>query len=207
MNITELTHPLVQHKLGVLRGPLATQTFRDITNELCAFLTYEATKDLPLLSTEVDGFAGKVQIKEIDGKMLTAVPILRAGMGMLNGFLQLIPGAKVSTIGLYRNEDSLKPVSYFTKLAENMPERTAFILDPMLATGGSIIAAVDILKDAGCTDICALCIIVAPEGVAALHRVHPDVRIYTCSIDEKLNEQGYIIPGLGDAGDRIFGTK
>ncbi len=207
MAVIELQHPLVQHKVGLLRGPLDTRTFRDVANELCAFLTYEATKSLPLVDNTVESWQGPLTVKKINGKMLTAVPILRAGMGMLNGFLQLIPGAKVSTIGLYRDEESLTPVSYHTKLAENIAVRTAFILDPMLATGGSVIAAIDILKNAGCKNIYGLFILAAPEGIAVVQEAHPDVNIYTCAIDQKLNEHGYIIPGLGDAGDRIFGTK
>ncbi len=207
MSVTLIDHPLAQHKVGLLRSNLKTQAFRAIANELCLLLAYEASKDLPLESYTIEGWAGPVTGKRIAGKMLSAVPILRAGIGMLDGFLELIPGAKVSTVGIFRNEETLTPVSYYTKLAKDIHERKAFILDPMLATGGSAIATVDLLKNAGCKDIRALFIVAAPQGLNALEKAHPDVAIFTCAIDEKLNDDGYIIPGLGDAGDRIFGTK
>ncbi len=207
MPVTLISHPLAQHKVGLLRSNINTQAFRSTASELCLLLAYEASKDLPLEDYTIDGWAGTVTVQRIAGKMLTAVPILRAGIGMLDGFLELIPAAKVSTIGIFRNEETLAPVSYFSKLAKDIQHRKAFILDPMLATGGSAIAAIDILKNAGCKDIRALFIVAAPEGIAAMEKTHPDVPIFTCAIDEKLNDDGYIIPGLGDAGDRIFGTK
>ncbi len=207
MPVTLINHPLAQHKVGLLRSNIKTQAFRSTASELCLLLAYEASKDLPLEPQTIEGWAGPVTVQQIAGKMLTAVPILRAGIGMLDGFLELIPAAKVSTVGMFRNEETLEPVSYFHKLAKDIHLRKAFILDPMLATGGSAIATVEILKKAGCKDIRALFIVAAPEGIAAMEKAHPDVDIFTCAIDEKLNDDGYIIPGLGDAGDRIFGTK
>ncbi len=207
MSVTVINHPLAQHKVGLLRGDIDTQTFRAICNELCLLLAYEATKSLPLESQTIQGWMGPVTVQKISGKMLSVVPILRAGLGMLDGFLELVPGAKVSTLGIFRDEESLQPVSYHTKLTKHIAERKAFIVDPVLATGGSVIGAVDILKEAGCKDISALFIVASPEGIAALETKHPDVDIFTCVIDEKLNDKGYVLPGLGDAGDKIFGTK
>lgn len=207
MSVTVVSHPLVQHKLGLLRkAHLPVSQFRALATELSRLLAYEATRDLPLESVQEEGWAGPVETQRIAGRMLTVVPILRAGLGLLDGFLDLVPGAKVSVAGMFRNEETLEPVSYYTKLAPHIAERTAFILDPMLATGGSLCATVDLLKKAGCRDIRGIFLVAAPEGVARLEAAHPDVRVFTCALDRCLNEHGYILPGLGDAGDRIFGT-
>lgn len=207
MALRIVDHPLVRHKLGLLRrAGLPSSQFRVITNELCRLLAYEATRDLPVAFASEEGWAGPVTVERITGRMLTVVPILRAGLGMLDGFLDLVPGAKVSVVGMFRNEDTLEPVSYYSKLATNIDQRTAFVLDPMLATGGSVCATVDLLKKAQCKDIRALFLVAAPEGLRRLETAHPDVQIYTCAVDACLNAQGYILPGLGDAGDKIFGT-
>lgn len=207
MPVTVVPHPLIQHKLGLLRkSDLPSSQFRALTNELCRLLAYEATRDLPLEDITIEGWAGSVQVQRIAGRMLTVVPILRAGLGMMDGFMDLVPGAKVSVVGMFRNEGTLQPVSYYTKLAKNIDQRTAFILDPMLATGGSLCATIDLLKKAGCRSIRGLFLVAAPEGIARLESEHPDVEVFTCSVDKRLNEHGYILPGLGDAGDRIFGT-
>jgi uracil phosphoribosyltransferase len=201
-------HPLVRHKLGVLRQhDISTQKFRDIASEIGRLLTYEATKDLETENTVVQGWAGEVEVEQIKGKKITVVPILRAGLGMMDGVLDMIPGAKVSVVGFYRNEETLEPVEYYVKLTSNLEERMALILDPMLATGGTLIATIELLKKAGCTRIRGLFLVAAPEGLKRLEATHPDVEIYTAAIDSHLNEVGYIIPGLGDAGDKIFGTK
>lgn len=207
MSVHIVDHPLIKHKLGVLRGAaIPSSQFRIITNELCRLLAYEATRDLPTVQDTVEGWAGSVPVERIAGRMLTVVPILRAGLGMMDGFMDLVPGAKVSVVGMFRNEETLEPVSYYSKLATNIDQRTAFILDPMLATGGSLCATVSLLKKAGCADIRGLFLVAAPEGIARLESAHPDVRVFTCAVDSCLNEHGYILPGLGDAGDRIFGT-
>ncbi len=201
-------HPMVRHKLGILRNhKLSSNAFRLVTTEMARLLTYEATKDLPMEKYTVAGWAGPVEAERIAGKKITAVPILRAGMGMLDGFLDLVPSAKVSVIGLFRNEETLVPVRYYAKLAKDIDRRMAVILDPMLATGGSMVEAANILKDAGCRSIRAISIVCAPEGIAAMCKAHPDVDIHTAAIDKKLDAAGYILPGLGDAGDNIFGTK
>lgn len=208
MPVTLVDHPLVRHKLGILREKkLDTKQFRDLTGEIARLLTYEATKDLPTEPRTIAGWAGPVTVDRIAGKMITVVPILRAGLGMMDGVLDMIPGAKVSIVGMYRNEETLEPVRYYVKLAKNMHARKALILDPMLATAGTLIATVKLLKDAGCRTIKGLFLVCAPEGIARLEKEHPDVDIYTAAIDERLNENGYILPGLGDAGDKIFGTK
>ncbi|WP_101674876.1 uracil phosphoribosyltransferase [Alloalcanivorax mobilis] len=208
MNIHEIAHPLVKHKLGLLRqASVSTRSFRQLTAELASLLTYEATSDLLLENYQVDTWMGKVPAQRIKGKKVTVVPILRAGIGMLDGVLELIPSAKVSVVGLYRNEETLEPVVYFEKLAHGLNERLALVIDPMLATGGSMLATIDMLKKAGCTQIRALVLVAAPEGIRRVHEAHPEVAIYTASIDQGLNEDGYIVPGLGDAGDKIFGTK
>ncbi len=185
----------------------STKNFRELSLELTRFLTYEATKDLEMEEKQVQGWAGPVNVESVKGKKITLVPILRAGLGMLDGALDLIPGAKVSVVGLYRNELTLEPVRYYVKLASDIPNRMAIILDPMLATGGTLLAAIDLLKEAGCTKIKGLFLVAAPEGLNRVAKAHPDLEIYLASIDEKLNDAGYILPGLGDAGDRIFGTK
>ncbi|MCU5781204.1 uracil phosphoribosyltransferase [Alcanivorax balearicus MACL04] len=208
MSVKEVAHPLVKHKLGLLRQhKLSTRSFRQITSELAVLLTYEATADMELEPATVEGWSGPVEVQRIKGKKVTVVPILRAGIGMLDGVLELIPSAKVSVVGLYRNEETLQPVAYFEKLAHDIHERTALIIDPMLATGGSLMATIDMLKAAGCERIRALVLVAAPEGIQKVARAHPDVDIYTASVDEGLNQDGYIVPGLGDAGDRIFGTR
>ncbi|HEY9132990.1 MAG TPA: uracil phosphoribosyltransferase [Dyella sp.] len=208
MKIVEVRHPLIQHKLGLMRrAGISTKEFRELASEVAALLTYEATKDLETLSQEVEGWAGPVQVQQIKGKKITVVPILRAGLGMLPGVLDMIPAAKVSVVGLQRDEETLKPVTYYEKLSGRMDERIALIVDPMLATAGTLVATVDMLKAAGCKRIKGLFLVAAPEGLERIVAVHPDIEIYTASIDQKLNEQGYILPGLGDAGDKIFGTK
>lgn len=208
MAVFEVGHPLVKHKLGLMRkDDISTKDFRELASEVARLLTYEATKDLETEKATISGWAGPVEVDQIKGKKITVVPILRAGLGMMDGVLDLIPSARVSVVGLYRNEETLEPVPYFKKLASRISDRMALILDPMLATGGSLIATIDMLKEAGCTQIRGLFLVAAPEGIQRLQEVHPDVEIYVAAIDEKLNEQGYILPGLGDAGDKIFGTK
>ncbi|MBC7717478.1 MAG: uracil phosphoribosyltransferase [Pseudorhodobacter sp.] len=208
MPVIEVNHPLVKHKIGLLReDDISTKKFRELTNELARLLTYEATADFPLNKTKVQCWSGEIEVDEIGGRKVTVVPILRAGIGMLDGVLDMVPNAKVSVVGLSRNHETLQPENYFEKFVGHLDERTALIIDPMLATAGSMIATVDLLKSKGCTDIRALVLVAAPEGVAALQKAHPDVRCWTAAIDSHLNEVGYIIPGLGDAGDKIFGTK
>ena len=208
MSVVVVDHPLVRHKLGILREKdLSTGAFRTLATEISRLLTYEATKDLPIDPKQIEGWAGPVQVEEIKGKKVTVVPILRAGLGMMDGVLDMIPGAKVSVVGFYRNEETLNPVQYYVKLANAIDERLALILDPMLATGGTLLATIELLKDAGCKTIRGLFLVAAPEGLKRVEERHPDVQIYTASIDERLNENGYILPGLGDAGDKIFGTK
>ncbi|KGM52568.1 hypothetical protein N792_05755 [Lysobacter concretionis Ko07 = DSM 16239] len=209
MKIVEVHHPLVQHKLGLLRrADNSTKSFRELSSEVATLLTYEATADLETETVEVEGWAGTpLRIRRIKGRKITLVPILRAGIGMLPGVLEMIPAAKVSVVGLQRDEQTLGAVTYYEKLVGNMHDRTALILDPMLATGGTLIATVDMLKAAGATRIKGLFLVAAPEGLRAVEAAHPDLEIYTASIDERLNERGYILPGLGDAGDKIFGTR
>ena len=208
MGIHIISNPLTRHKLGLLRNiETSTSEFRRIANELAAMLIYEAAKNFPLEKKIIRGWAGELEVEELSGKKLTIVPILRAGLGLMDGALAMIPSARISVVGLYRNEETLEPVEYYVKLAKDMPDRCAVILDPMLATGGSLEATIEILKKSGCPSICSLHLVCAPEGVDRISRKHPDVEIYTASIDERLNADGYILPGLGDAGDRIFGTK
>ena len=208
MNLTVVNHPLVQHKLGLLReGDISTNKFRTITHELARLLAYEATRDFELEPITIDGWCGKIEVQQIKGKKVTVVPILRAGLGMLDGVLDLVPSAKISVVGLYRNEETLEPVPYFDKFVDSLDERIALIIDPMLATGGSMVATIDLLKRKGCKSIRAIVMVAAPEGIKIVNEAHPDVTIYTASVDQCLNEHGYIIPGLGDAGDKIFGTK
>ena len=208
MTMIEVRHPLVRHKVGLLRAAsLSTKSFREITAEIGRLLAYEATADFPLEPAMVEGWAGPVQVERISGKKVTLVPILRAGLGMLDGVLDAIPNAKVSVVGIARNHVTLLPEPYVDRLAGALESRTAIVLDPMLATGGSMISAVSLLKSRGATDIRALVLVAAPEGIAALAAAHPDVRAWTAAIDSHLNKDGYILPGLGDAGDRIFGTR
>lgn len=206
MAIQEIRHPLIRHKLGLLRrADISTKNFRELAQEVTMLLTYEATKDLPVVDCEIDGWAGTVTTQRIAGKKITIVPI-RAGIGMLDGVLNLIPSAKVSVLGLERNEETLEVRTYYKKLVPDVANRLAMIIDPMLATGNSLVAAIDVLKASGCKDIRVMVLVAAPEGVAKVEAAHPDVQIYTASIDNGLNEQGYIVPGLGDAGDKIFGS-
>ncbi|MBX3635644.1 MAG: uracil phosphoribosyltransferase [Rubrivivax sp.] len=208
MPVIEVRHPLVRHKVGLLREhEISTKKFRELTHELGRLLAYEATADFPLEDTTVQCWSGPATVQRIAGKKVTVVPILRAGLGMLDGVLDMIPSAKVSVVGLSRNHDTLQPEHYFERFVGQLDERAAIIIDPMLATAGSMIATVDLLKRRGCRDIRALVLVAAPEGVAALDRAHPDVRCWTAAIDSHLDASGYIIPGLGDAGDKIFGTK
>lgn len=208
MSVQEIRHPLISHKLGLMRSAeLSTKNFRELAQEIGTLLTYEATQDLPLESYSIQGWDGEVKVEKIAGKKITVVPILRAGIGMLEGVLNLIPSAKVSAVGVVRNEETLQAQTYLEKLAPDMHSRLALIIDPMLATGNSMVATIDLLKKAGCREIRAMVLVAAPQGIETVQKAHPDVKIYTASIDQGLNEKGYIIPGLGDAGDRIFGTK
>lgn len=208
MKIVEVRHPLVQHKLGLMRrGDNSTKTFRELASEVATLLTYEATADLETEDTVIEGWAGPVNVRRIKGRKVTLVPILRAGVGMLPGVLELIPAAKVSVVGMRRDEATLVPETYYENLVGDIADRTVIILDPMLATGGTLVATVDMLKAAGASRIKGLFLVAAPEGLRALEAAHPDVEAYVASIDERLNEKGYILPGLGDAGDRIFGTR
>ena len=208
MAVHVANHPLIKHKLGLMREKdVSTKDFRDLSSEVARLLTYEATKSLETETQTIQGWAGDVQVEKIKGKKITIVPILRAGLGMMDGVIDLIPSAKVSVVGFYRNEETLQPVQYYVKTASAMEERTALILDPMLATGGTLIATIDLLKEAGCTKIMGLFLVAAPEGIAKVEEKHPDVDIYVAAVDERLNDVGYILPGLGDAGDKIFGTK
>jgi uracil phosphoribosyltransferase len=208
MAIHVITHPLVQHKLGLMRSyGISTKSFRELCSEVGTLLTYEATQNLPLEDNEITSWDGsKLNVQHIKGKKITVVPILRAGLGMMDGVMQLLPAAKVSVVGLERNEETLEPVPYFEKLVGNINERLSLVIDPMLATGGTMIATIDMLKKAGCKEIKVIVLVAAPEGVEKTLAAHPDVEIYTASVDSHLNDKGYIVPGLGDAGDKIFGT-
>jgi len=206
--VNVVDHPLIKHKLALMREDnVSTKDFRDLASELATLLTYEATKDLETETKTIQGWAGPVQVEKIKGKKITVVPILRAGLGMMPGVLELIPSARVSVVGLYRNEETLEPVRYYVKMTSAMDARIALILDPMLATGGSLIATIDLIKESGCKQIKGIFMVAAPEGIEKLTATHPDVEVYVAAIDEKLNDIGYILPGLGDAGDKIFGTK
>jgi len=206
VHLTE--HPLIQHKLGLMRQEdISTRSFRELASEVSMLLTYEATKDLPTEPKTIQGWCGPVEVLQVKGKKVTIVPILRAGIGMLNGVMELIPSARISVVGLYRDEETLQPVPYFEKLVADIQERTAIIVDPMLATGGTFNATVKMVKDAGCKNIKGLFLVAAPEGLEAVAQQHPELDLYVAAIDDHLNEQGYIIPGLGDAGDKLFGTK
>ena len=203
-----ISHPLIQHKLSILRREdTSTKDFRELVNEIAMLMGYEVSRDLPLEEVEIQTPITKTTQKQLSGKKLAIVPILRAGIGMVDGLLSLVPTAKVGHIGMYRDEETLEPVEYLVKLPEDIDQRQIFVVDPMLATGGSAILAVDSLKKRGAANIKFVCLVAAPEGVKKLQEAHPDIDIYTASLDEKLNEHGYIVPGLGDAGDRLFGTK
>ena len=203
-----LDHPLLQHKLSILRDEnTGVKDFRQIVSEIATLMCYEATRDLPLEEVEIQTPVAKATVKTIAGKKLAIVPILRAGLGMVDGILTLIPSAKVGHIGLYRDPETLDPVEYYCKMPTDISERDIIVLDPMLATGGSASAAIQFMKGYGCKNIKLMNILAAPEGIERVHKDHPDVDIYIAAVDEKLNDHGYIVPGLGDAGDRIFGTK
>lgn len=206
--VVVMDHPLIQHKIGYIRRTdTGTKDFRETIAEIANLICYEATRDLKLADVEIETPICKTTVKELAGKKLAVVPILRAGLGMMEGVLQLVPAAKVGHIGLYRDPETLEPVEYYCKLPADCAQREVFVVDPMLATGGSSVAAIRLLKDKGCKNIHFMCIIAAPEGVERMKKEHPDVDIYIGALDERLNEHGYIVPGLGDAGDRIFGTK
>ena len=206
--VVVMDHPLIQHKIGFIRRTdTGTKDFRETISEIAMLICYEATRNLPLQDVDIETPICKATVKELAGKKLAVIPILRAGLGMVDGMLQMIPAAKVGHIGLYRDPETLDPVEYYCKLPADCAEREVFVVDPMLATGGSSVAAIQMLKDKGCKKIHFMCIIAAPEGVARMQEVHPDVDIYIGALDEHLNDHGYIVPGLGDAGDRIFGTK
>lgn len=206
--VVVMDHPLIQHKIGYIRRTsTGTKDFRQTISEIAMLICYEATRDLPLTDVKIETPICEATVKQLKGKKMAIVPILRAGLGMVDGMLSLIPAAKVGHIGLYRDPETLEPVEYYCKLPEDCQEREVFVVDPMLATGGSSVAAIQMLKDKGCKKIHFMCIIAAPEGVAKMQEAHPDVDMYIGALDEKLNDHGYIVPGLGDAGDRIFGTK
>lgn len=208
MNAIILNNPLIQHKLSIIRSKkTGTKEFREIIGEIATFLCYEAMEDAVLKEVEIETPMGKTKAKKLDENQYAFVPILRAGTGMLDGLVKAMPNAKVGHVGLYRNEETLKPVRYYYKMPSDISNREVIVLDPMLATGGSATDTITMLKEDGVTKIKFLCIIAAPEGIQKLEEEHPDVKIYTAALDEKLNDIGYIVPGLGDAGDRIFGTK
>ncbi|MFT5278118.1 MAG: uracil phosphoribosyltransferase [Glaciecola sp.] len=209
MSVYEIKHPLIQHKIGLMRTyDVSTKDFRELTSEVANLLTYEATRDLDVEDVKIKGWTGQpIVVNQIKGKKITVVPILRAGLGMLDGVLSLIPNAKISVVGLYRDEETLQAVAYFDKVVTDIDSRSALIVDPMLATGGTLIATIDLLKSKGCKHIVGLFLVAAPEGIEAVVKKHPDVDIYVASVDDQLNDKGYILPGLGDAGDKIFGTR
>ncbi len=206
--LTVVNHPLIKHKISLMRKTdTSTKDFRELAEEISLLMAYEITRDLPVQEVQIETPICKATGYEISGRAIGIVPILRAGLGMVNGITRLVPNAKVGHIGLYRDPKTHKPVEYYCKLPQDATERRIIVVDPMLATGGSAIAAVQFIKDRGCKDIKLVCLIAAPEGVKAMQEAHPDVDIYLAALDEKLNENAYIIPGLGDAGDRLFGTK
>ncbi len=203
-----MEHPLIQHKIGwIRRQETGSKDFRTLISEIAMLMCYEATRELKLTDVEIETPICKTTVKELKGKKMAVIPILRAGLGMVDGMLSIIPAAKVGHIGLYRDPQTLEPVEYYCKLPEDCDEREVFVVDPMLATGGSSVAAIQMLKDKGVKKIHFMCIIAAPEGVAKMQEAHPDVDVYIGALDDHLNDHGYIVPGLGDAGDRIFGTK
>ncbi|EJW18474.1 uracil phosphoribosyltransferase [Paenibacillus alvei] len=201
-------HPLIQHKLTLIRDKkTTTKDFRELVDEVATLMAYEITRELPLQTVTVETPVAETESKMIAGRMLGLIPILRAGLGMVEGVVKLIPGAKIGHVGLFRDPETLQPVEYYTKLPTDVTERQLIVIDPMLATGGSAIAAIDVLKKRSCTQIKLMCLIAAPEGVKAVQEAHPDIDIYLAALDERLDDHGYIVPGLGDAGDRLFGTK
>ena len=203
-----MDHPLIQHKIGIIRRQeTGSKDFRQLISEIAMLMCYEATRDLKLTDVEIETPISKMTAKELAGKKLAVVPILRAGLGMVDGMLSLTPGAKVGLIGLYSNQETLEPVDYYCKLPKDCAEREVFVVDPMLATGGSATAAITMLKNKGVKKIRFMCIVAAPQGIERMQKEHPDVDLYVGALDDHLNENGYIVPGLGDAGDRIFGTK
>lgn len=203
-----IDHPLIQHKLTIIRDKnCGTKVFREVVNEIAMLMAFEVSRDMPLEDVEIETPVGKSVQKTLSGKKVAIIPILRAGIGMVDGMLELIPAAKVGHIGMYRDHDTWEPVEYFVKLPSDIETRQLFVVDPMLATGGSAILAVDALKKRGGNNIKFVCLVAAPEGVKALQEAHPDIDIITAGLDERLDEDGYIVPGLGDAGDRLFGTK
>ena len=207
-NVHVLDHPLIQHKLAVLRNKnTSVKEFRELVNEISGLMCYEATRNLPTVEVEVETPVAVARCKMLAGKKLAIVPILRAGLGMVDAMVDLIPSAKIGHIGLYRDPETHEPVEYYCKLPEDIENRVVFVVDPMLATGGSAVAAIDFLKKHGCKNIIMMNVIGCPEGIAKVHEAHPDVEMYLAACDEKLNDHAYIIPGLGDAGDRIFGTR
>ena len=206
--VTETNHPLIQHKLTFMREKdTGSKDFRELLTEITMLMGYEITKDMQLSEVEIETPMGRTKSKVLSGKKLAIIPILRAGLGMVDGLVNLIPAAKVGHVGLYRDPETLKPVEYYCKLPEDIGSRELLVVDPMLATGGSAVAAIDVLKGYGAKTIKLVNLVAAPEGIAEVHKYHPDVDIYIASIDERLNDHGYIVPGLGDAGDRLFGTK
>ncbi|MDO5583245.1 uracil phosphoribosyltransferase [Mitsuokella jalaludinii] len=207
MNVHVIDHPLIQHKLTIMRmKETGTKDFRELLEEISMLMAYEITRDFPLKEVEIETPICKCKEKMLAGKKVGVVPILRAGLGMLNGVVNMIPAARVGHVGMYRDPKTLKPVEYYCKLPGDVAERTLIVVDPMLATGGSSSAALSLLKEKGAKHIILMCLVAAPEGVRVINHDHPDVPLYVAAIDEKLNEKGYIVPGLGDAGDRIFGT-
>lgn len=207
-NIHVMDHPLIQHKLSVLRDKnTSVKEFRELVSEIASLMCFEATRDMPVEEIEIETPVGMAKVKRLAGKKMAIVPILRAGLGMVDGILQLVPSAKVGHIGLYRNPETLEPVEYYCKMPNDIAEREVYVLDPMLATGGSATAAVSFIKNYGVRHIKLMCIIAAPEGVERIRKDHPDIDLFVAAVDSHLNDHGYIVPGLGDAGDRIFGTK
>ncbi|WP_163574585.1 uracil phosphoribosyltransferase [Halomonas faecis] len=209
MSVHAIQHPLVQHKLGLMReAGISTKSFRELAGEVAKLLTYEATQDLELQTQDIDGWSGeKIPVQLLKGKKVTIVPILRAGLGMLDGVTDLIPSARISVVGLYRDEETLEPVPYFAKFANDLDERLAIVIDPMLATGGTMVATLDMLRERGCQHMKVIVLVAAPEGIKRVQDAYPDIEIYTAGVDDHLDENGYIVPGLGDAGDKIFGTR
>lgn len=201
-------HPLIQHKLTLIRDKqTGSKDFRDLVDEVSTLMAYEVTRDLPLMEVEIQTPVSRAKTKVITGKKLGVVPVLRAGLGMVDGILKLVPAARVGHVGMYRDPKTLKPVEYYCKLPPDVEERELIVVDPMLATGGSVCATITLLKQKGCKNIKLMCLIAAPEGIKSVQKCHDDVDIFVAAVDEKLNEHGYIVPGLGDAGDRLFGTK